>query len=223
MRLSSFRYVALPNRRRAAARASFAVMPDSICSSCRNSRCRRISSSRSASNCRRCLSMLRRLTSSRSQSIAELLLDRLDHARDRSDDAFKLRHFYLELFASRRRQLVIASPAVSSRRAPLRGHPTLDQHPLQRGVQGAFFNLKNVIRYSLNGIGDLIPMHFAGARQRSQNQQIERSGRNFVSMQSITPDVVRLCQCRMVSSLCQESAGVAALPKKHTWEAEVVG
>src|SRR6185437_7707831 len=133
--------------------------------------------------------MLSRLASSRSQSITELLSDGLDHTRDRSDDAFKLRHFYFELFASRRRHLVVTSPAVSGRRAPLRGHPTFHQHPLQRRVQRAFFDLKNVIRYPLNGIGNLIPMHFAGAPQRFQNQQIEGSRRNFVSMQSITPDI----------------------------------
>jgi hypothetical protein len=60
-------------------------------------------------------------------------------------------------------------------------------------------------------------MHFAGAPQRFQNQQIERSRRDFVSMQSITPDIVRLCQCRMVSTACQEFAGVPALPQKHAW------
>src|SRR5579859_5855374 len=161
--------------------------------------------------------MLSRLANSRSHPITELLSDSLDHTRDCTDHAFKLRHFYLELFTSRRRQLVIASAAVSGRRAPLRGYPTLDEHALQRRVQRAFFDLENVIRYPLNGIGDFVAVHFAGAGQSPQNQQIERSWRNFISMQSSTPDIVRLCQCRMVSSPCQESARVAALPKKHTW------
>src|SRR5207245_7527961 len=80
--------------------------------------------------------------------------------------------------------LVIASTAVSSCRAPLRGYPTFDQHPLQRGVKRAFLDLKNVLRYPLNGTGDLISMHLAGARQGLQDQQIECSQKNLVSMQN---------------------------------------
>src|SRR5215472_3546283 len=158
-------------------------MPDSNCSSCRNSKCRRTSSSRSASNCRRCISMLRRLANSRSQSITEFLSDSLNHTRDRSDDAFKLRHLDGQLFAACCSQLVVTSAAVASRRAPLRGHPSLDEHPLQRGVQRAFFDLENVIRYPLNRIGDLVSMHLAGARQSFQDQQIKCSWRNLVSVQ----------------------------------------
>src|SRR6185437_16440817 len=185
------------------ARAESAVMPDSKCSCCRNSKCRCISSSRSASNWLRCTSIRSRLATSRSQCMTELLSDRLNHTRDRANDAFELRHLDGQLFAACCSQLVVTSAAVASRRAPLRGHPPLDEHPLQRGVQRAFFDLENVIRYPLNRIGDLISMHLAGAPQRFQNQQIERSRRNFVSMQSITPDIVRLWQSRIV---CQGPA-----------------
>src|SRR6266566_4387621 len=218
MRLSSFRYIALPNRRRAAARASFAVMPDSNCSSCRNSKCRRTSSSRSASNCRRCISMLRRLASSRSQSITELLSDRFNHTRDRANDAFELRHLDGQLSAACCSQLVVTSPAVASRRAPLRGHPSLDEHPLQRGVQRAFFDLENVIRYPLNRIGDLISMHLAGARQSFQDQQIKCSWRNLVSVQGITPGIVRLWHVRIVSKACQGPTSVPGLYEKRAWK-----
>src|SRR5580693_9606676 len=172
-------------------------MPDSRCSCCRNSKCRCISSSRSASNWRRCTSIRSRLATSRSQFMTELLSDRFNHTRDRANDAFELRHLDGQLFAACCSQLVVTSAAVASRRAPLRGHPSLDEHPLQRGVQRAFFDLQNVIRYPLNGIGNLIPMHFAGARQRSQNEQIEGSRGNFVSMQGITSDIVRLWQSRI--------------------------
>src|SRR5580704_5297587 len=212
MRLSSFTYVALPNWRRAAARASSAVMPDANCSSCRNSKCRRTSSSRSASNCRRCISMVRRLASSSSQFITELLSDSLDHTRDRADDAFELRHLDGQLFAACCSQFVVTGAAVASRRAPLRGHPSLDEHPLQRGVQRSFFDLQNVIGYLLNGIGNLIPMHFAGARQRSQNEQIEGSRGNFVSMHGTTPDIVRLWQSRIA---CQGPASQVCMTMRH--------
>src|SRR5580700_1181757 len=184
--LSSFSEVTLPNPRRAAARASSGVMPHSIRCCWRNSKCKRISSSRSVSNWRRCISMLSRLASSRSQFMPEPLSDRLNHSCDRTDDALELRHLDRQLFAARRSQLVIPSPAVASRRAPLRGNPSLNEHPLQRRVQRSFFDLENVIRYPLNGIGDLISMHFAGARQTFQNQQIECSRRYLVSVQITT-------------------------------------
>jgi hypothetical protein len=79
--------------------------------------------------------------------------------------------------------------------------------------------LEDVIRDPLNGIGDLIPMHFARARQRSQNQQIERSGRNFVLMQSITPDIVRLRHHQIVSGSCQDVCEDARFAQETRLEA----
>jgi hypothetical protein len=116
----------------------------------------------------------------------ELLSDCLNHPCDRADDAFELRRLDGQLFAARRSQLVVPSAPVANRRAPLRGDPSLDEHPLERWVQRSFFDLENVIRYPLNGIGDLISMHFAGARQSFQNQQIECSRGYLVSFQITT-------------------------------------
>jgi hypothetical protein len=155
--------------------------------------------------------MLRRLVSSRSQSITELPSERFNHTRDRADDTVKLRDLDCQLFAACSSQLVVTSAAVSARRAPLRGHPSLDEHPLQRGVQRAFFDLENVVRYPLDRIDDFISMHLAGARQSSQDQQIKCSGRNLVSMQGITPGIVRLWHFRIVSEACQGPASVPGL------------
>src|ERR1700689_3362180 len=185
--LFSFNVVRLPNPRRAAARAESAVMPESRCSFWRSSKCNCISSSRSASNWRRCMSIVNRLAASCSQFIAELPSDRFNHSGDRPDDAFELRGLDDQLSTARCCQLVVASAPVASRGAPLRGHPSLDEHPLQCRVQRAFFDLKNINRYPLNRVGNLISMHFSGARQSLQDQQIECSGRNLVSMQIITP------------------------------------
>jgi hypothetical protein len=69
------------------------------------------------------------------------------------------------------------------------------------------------------GYHDLIPMHFARARQRSQNQQIERSGRNFVLMQSITPDIVRLRHRQIVSGSCQDVCEDARFAQETRLEA----
>lgn len=91
--------------------------------------------------------------------------DRFDYARDRSHDTLELRQLDVQLFAARGSQLVLACPAVSFSRAPLRGHPTFDRHPLQRGIQRAFFNLEDIIRYPLDGIGYFIPVQLSGARQ----------------------------------------------------------
>src|SRR6266436_5497312 len=119
--------------------------------------------------------------------MTEFLSDCLNYTRDRSDDAFELRHLDRQLFAARSSQLIVTSAAVSSRCAPFRGYPALYEHPLQRGVQRTFLDLENVTRYSLNRTGDLISMQFPGARQSLQDQQVECSRRNLVAMQILTP------------------------------------
>jgi len=59
---------------------------------------------------------------------------------------FELRHLEGQLFPARRGQLVVARAAIPSSRTPFCGYPTLDEHSLQRRVQRAFLDLKNVIR-----------------------------------------------------------------------------
>src|ERR1700722_6840188 len=159
------------------------VTPDSSCSWRRNSRCRRISSSRSASNCRRLSNMRKRLNNSRSEFTGDLLSDRLDHAGYGSDYALELRCFDGDLLAAGRGQLVIARAAVSGGDAPLCGHPALDEHALQRRVQRTLFDLQNVVGDALNGVGDLIAVHLARACESSQNQKMESARRNFVRLQ----------------------------------------
>src|SRR5260370_35852031 len=118
-----------------------------------------------------------RMASSGRESMTELLSDRFNHTRDRANDAFELRHLDGQLFAACCSQLVVTSAAVASRRAPLRGHPSLEEHPLQSGGQRAFFDLENVIRYPLGRNGAFRSIHLRAARQSSQNQHIKYSGR----------------------------------------------
>src|SRR6267143_7083009 len=113
--------------------------------------------------------MLSRLVSSRNHFMTEFLSDRLNHTRDGSDDAFELRPLEGQLSPARCGELVVACAAIASSRAPFCGYPTLDEHALQRRIQRAFFNLKDVIRNPLNRIGDFIPMHLARARQSLQD------------------------------------------------------
>src|ERR1700730_3987594 len=130
--------------------------------------------------------MQSRLVSSRSHFMMEFLSDRLNHTRDGSDDAFELRHLKGQLSPARCGQLVVACAAIPSCRTPFCSYPTLDEHSLQRRIQRALLDLKNVIRNPLNRIGDLIPMHLARALQSLQDQKIECSRRNLVAMQVIT-------------------------------------
>src|SRR6266481_675204 len=111
---------------------------------------------------------------------------RLNHARDGPDYSFKLRDFGRQLLAASRRELVVAGAAIAGGCAPLCRHPSLDEHPLQRGIQRTLLDLKNVIRDELDRIGNLIPVHLAGASQSLQDQEVQGSGKNLISMQDIT-------------------------------------
>src|SRR6267143_2298250 len=130
--------------------------------------------------------MLSRLVSSRSHFMTEFLSNSLNHTRDGSDDAFELRHLEGQLSPARCGQLVVACAAIPSCGTPFCGYPTLDEHSLQRRIQRTFLHLKYVIRHPLNRTGDLVPMHLARARQSPQDQKIECSRRNLVSMQRCT-------------------------------------
>src|SRR5216683_1904903 len=112
-----------------------------------NSRCSRISSSNSRSNLPRRTSIpARRQISlilfipSLSSSFALLpyfiasVLCRLNHSPNRLNHAFELRLLDLQLLSARDRQAVVARAAILRGRPPLRFHPALDQHPLQRGI-----------------------------------------------------------------------------------------
>src|SRR5260370_11722453 len=76
-------------------------------------------------------------------------LSRLNDAGNGSDDALELRDFGCELFSARRRQLVVARPAISCSGAPLRRHPTFDQHSLQCGIKRSLFDLQYIVRGAL--------------------------------------------------------------------------
>jgi hypothetical protein len=125
IQLFSLGAVTLPNRRRAAVRAESAVMPDSRCSCWRSSKCNCISSSRSASNWQRCMSIRSRLATSRSQFMPELLSDRFNHTRGRPDDALELRYLDGQLPAACCSQLVLTSAAVASRPHFAATHPLM--------------------------------------------------------------------------------------------------
>src|SRR5260370_36664991 len=175
-----------PNLRMALRRASSTATPDSRFSCCRSSRCRRISSSNSTSSRGLRHNMPIRRTSSPGQLMDTPSLGRLDHARDGPDYSFKLRDFGRQLFAACRRELVVAGAAIASGCTPLCRHPSLDEHPLQRGIQRTLLHLKNVILNNLHQICNLKPVHLPEPVQRFQDQKVQGSRRNLISTQDIT-------------------------------------
>src|SRR5262245_45900520 len=66
--------------------------------------------------------------------------DRLDHFGDRGDDFFEFRDFGVKLFPAGGSEAVIPRAAVVFGLGPFRGDPTLDEHPLEGGIQRAFFD-----------------------------------------------------------------------------------
>src|ERR1700744_3050287 len=109
------------------------------------------------------------------------LLCGLNDARDRAHHAFELRDLNAQLLATRRSELVVARPAVACRRAPLCGHPSLDEHALQCRIERTFLDLQHVLSGLLDRVGDLEAMQLAIPRESFQDQEIERSGRDFVA------------------------------------------
>jgi hypothetical protein len=63
-------------------------------------------------------------------------------------------------------------------------------------------------------------MHFAGSRQGFQDQQIECSRRDLVSMQIITCDIAGLCQRGLVSSVCQDNQRPPFESLQKVWDAK---
>src|SRR5690242_1686743 len=103
--------------------------------------------------------------------ITMLLSDGFDDPSDRADDAVKLRHFGSELLAAKGGELVVAGTAIPNGRAPFGGNPALDEHALQGRVEGAFFDLQDVVGDELDGIGDFVAVHLPRAGERFQDEE----------------------------------------------------
>src|ERR1700730_11281365 len=109
------------------------------------------------------------------------LLCGFNDAGDRAHHAFELRDLNAQLLATRWSELVVAGPAITRRRAPLCGHPALDEHALQCRIERTFLHLQHVLSGLLDGVRDLEAMQLAISGESFQDQEIERSGRDFVA------------------------------------------
>jgi hypothetical protein len=84
-----------------------------------------------------------------------------------------------ELFVSGRGERVEPCPPVVGRDLPLGRHPSLDEHPLQRGIERSFFDREHVRGDHLNVLRDPVAVHRLDG-QRLQDQHLERAGEQFV-------------------------------------------
>src|SRR5215467_8129554 len=94
----------------------------------------------------------------------------------------ELRHFLGELFAAESRKSVVAGAAISGSDAPLGRNPTFNEHALEGGIKGTLLDLKDVFGDPLDGIGDFVAVHLAGAGQGFEDKEIQGAGRNFVTL-----------------------------------------
>src|SRR5205823_1983936 len=83
-----------------------------------------------------------------------------------------------ELFASVRGQRVIPGAAVVLGRSPLGRDVSVEQQSLQSRVERTLAHLEHVRGNQLQMLGDAVTVH-PSTRQRSQNQQIERTWEQF--------------------------------------------
>ena len=84
-----------------------------------------------------------------------------------------------ELLAAGSSEPVVACPPVFLRSAPLARDPTLQKHPLQRGIERSFIDAQHVFGPSLDSIRDFEAMQLCSRLQRLQDQHVERPRRNL--------------------------------------------
>src|SRR5436190_15882030 len=82
---------------------------------------------------------------------------------DCADHTLEIFLFGNELFSTGGGQRIEACTAVVLRGAPLRAHVTLEQQPLQGGVERAFADLEDVLRHFTQSLGDAVAVHRAAA------------------------------------------------------------
>src|SRR6266852_6390145 len=183
-RLPSLASVTLPNVRRAANRASSAVIPASRFSSASSSRCARISSFRSSTrpdppNSPRNLAMC----------LCQLIgACRAENASDGFSNPLPTGMFRREVPPARGGQAVKFCAPVICGSSPFGFDPSFLQEPLERRVERAVLDLENVLRGLLDELGDAVAMHRPPAK-RAQDEQVQGS------LQEIEPFVGREFGC----------------------------
>src|SRR5690348_9229154 len=101
---------------------------------------------------------LTRRQSSPSRSMLHPLSRGLNHAGNGRHDLLKFAKFKAQLLPAGRSELVIAGTSVVLRLPPLAHYPALDQPPLQRGIERAFFHREHVVGELLDALGNAVPV-----------------------------------------------------------------
>jgi hypothetical protein len=119
-------------------------------------------------------------------------------------DTIKLRKLHAELLLARTGQPVISSPPVIFRRPPFTDDPTFNQHSLQRGIERAFLDFKNVVRVLLNAQRNALAVHRA-TFEGFENHHVKRAWWNFGARHEPSPPIDKLSDCATLMEGCQSS------------------
>src|SRR6266581_1557160 len=71
---------------------------------------------------------------------------------------------------------VITRAPIAGGHAPFGLHPSLDEHPLQRGVERAFLHLQYIVRAALDMFRNLVAVQAAADRKSLQDEEVQLSG-----------------------------------------------
>src|SRR5262249_42848741 len=110
---------------------------------------------------------------------AQPLLRWLNYTAYGADHFFELRELCFQLPVARSRQAGGRSATGPGGHPPIPPYPAFDQHALQCGIERAFFHLENVIGAQPNGSGDFVAVHFAVAREGTEDQQVQSARQDF--------------------------------------------
>lgn len=94
---------------------------------------------------------------------------------DRRDELVEALLLDAEVLAPCRGDGVVAGALIVRRQSPLGREPSLLPHALERGVEGAFFHLEDVVREAADVLRDAVAVHWLG-NERPQDQHVERAG-----------------------------------------------
>jgi len=83
-----------------------------------------------------------------------------------------VRCFFRELFPARRRQPVIFRPPVVVRYAPLCREKSANFQPMQRRIQGAFFDTQDLVATLMEVFRDVVAVHLS-VGQSFQDEHVE--------------------------------------------------
>jgi hypothetical protein len=111
-----------------------------------------------------------------------------EYARDTGEHLFDADDFFFEVADARVGKPVNARGATLSGDSGFRFEPALPQHPLQRGIERAFFHLKQIVGNPFDVFYECIAMH-RFRPEGVENHNFQRAGEKIAMFEIICHEI----------------------------------